>query len=156
MKLLTMLTLLACATFSASASAAPRFERQDWAREPANGLPIVPWLAGTATLPDTQQPLFTLTSTASTTRADGWAAARAGGFFLRVRVTDPAHRQDRNAAHLYEGDSLQFAVDALGNGAPTGSAVAVRLPPSRRPRPQRHRHGVLTRPAGRPTRLAGL
>lgn len=126
MKLLTFLLLLAGSSSAVQAVTTPQFELEPWARTPASGRSEIPWLTGSATLPNAQKPQFILTSTATSARAEGWVAARASGLFLRVRVTDPTHRQDKNAAQLYEGDSLQFAVDALGNGAPTGSVVAVR------------------------------
>lgn len=118
MKTLTFLTALLMSTHLAHA-AGPRFELTPWPWADRAGLLATP-------APDAEPgaPLFTLTGTNSDVRAEGWLTGGPAGLHLRVRVQDADHRQNAGAARLYEGDSLQFAVDALGDGpydAPTSA-----------------------------------
>jgi predicted esterase len=84
--------------------------------QPEN-LPIIPWLADSASPWTDGPPTFTLNAEASQTSAKGWVAISSEHLLVHVEVSDPQHINDKTAANLWDGDSLQLAIDGLGDGS---------------------------------------
>jgi predicted esterase len=78
--------------------------------------PQLPWIEVNTDTQPSGPPLFTLTDDENRVAGEGWAAVSTEALHLIVIVEDPTHVNNATGTNLWQGDSLQIAVDALGDG----------------------------------------
>lgn len=84
---------------------------------PAANLPVIPWLADSASPWKDGPPMFSLATPDTLASARGWAALTPEHLLLHVEVTDPRHINNKTGSSLWDGDCIQIAVDGLGDAA---------------------------------------
>jgi len=79
-------------------------------------LPDIPWIAKDLKAFYSSEPLFSIASDDSETAARAWVAVNRSAIIIRVIVSDDYHINTRSAAMIYDGDAIQFGIDANGDG----------------------------------------
>jgi len=79
-------------------------------------LPEVPWITNGFNFLVKNNPLFSINSNDSETAAKGWVGVNKNEVIIRIIVTDDYHINKQTGANIYDGDAIQFGIDANGDG----------------------------------------
>ena len=77
----------------------------------------IPWVKTADTSWKGGEPTFQIEAGPDKASAKGWAALDEQAFLLRVEVKDAQHFNGKTGPNLWDGDSLQIAIDGLGDGS---------------------------------------
>ena len=83
---------------------------------PAN-LQVIPWVQSNDQTWKQGNPFFHVADESGFLTADGWLGVTTKYILLRVIVKDQSQFNDKEKGNIWDGDSLQIGIDALGNGA---------------------------------------
>ncbi len=76
----------------------------------------IPWISGDINELYKTKPLFSISSDDSETAAKGWVGVNKNEIIIRVVVTDNFHINTRSSSSIWDGDAIQFGIDANGDG----------------------------------------
>ena len=76
----------------------------------------IPWISGDVNELYKTKPLFSISSDDSETAAKGWVGVNKNEIIIRVVVTDDYHINTRSSSSIWDGDAIQFGIDANGDG----------------------------------------
>ena len=110
----------ACCAWAGGLSGAepPRVEIVELTAGDVGGLPVLPWAAAGDTGWREGEPLFEIASEEHDTAARGWLAVTNDKLLIRIVVSDAEHYNHHvQGWGLWMGDSIQLAVDSLGDGS---------------------------------------
>ncbi len=79
-------------------------------------LPEIPWIEDDMKANYSSDPLFSIESDNSETAAKGWVSVNKDEINIRVVVSDDYHINTQSANMIYDGDAIQFGIDANGDG----------------------------------------
>jgi len=79
-------------------------------------LPEIPWIGKDLKAFYRSEPLFSIAADDSETAAKGWVGVNRDEIIIRVVVSDDYHINTRSSAMIYDGDAIQFGIDANGDG----------------------------------------
>jgi len=79
-------------------------------------LPEVQWVGKNIKSILKNKPLFTIKSNDSETAANGWVGINKDEIIIRVVITDDYHINNQSGPNIYDGDAIQFGIDANGDG----------------------------------------
>lgn len=86
---------------------------------PDPNLPIVPWVDDWNGEWDSSVPTFTIADQGCPTSAKGWVAVSDHAILLNVVVQESVHENHQTGGGIFDGDSIQVAIDARGDGSGT-------------------------------------
>ncbi len=76
----------------------------------------IPWIGEDIDELYKTKPLFSIASDDSETSAKGWVGVNKNEIIIRVVVTDDYHINTRSSSSIWDGDAIQFGIDANGDG----------------------------------------
>jgi len=76
----------------------------------------IPWIGKDLKAFYTTAPLFSIASDDTETAAKAWVGVNRDAIIIRVVVSDDYHINTRSSAMIYDGDAIQFGIDANGDG----------------------------------------
>jgi len=79
-------------------------------------LPEIPWISKDLKAFFKTVPLFSIAADDSETAAKGWVGVNRNEIIIRVVVSDDYHINTRSSGMIYDGDAIQFGIDANGDG----------------------------------------
>ena len=79
-------------------------------------LPEIPWIGKDLKEFFRSEPLFSIAADDTETGANGWVGVNRDEIIIRVVVSDDYHINTRSSAMIWDGDAIQFGIDADGDG----------------------------------------
>ena len=79
-------------------------------------LPQIPWMSENINSIFQTDPLFSIKSNDSETAAKGWVGVNNNEIIIRIVVNDDYHINSQSGTMIWDGDAIQFGIDANGDG----------------------------------------
>jgi len=95
----------------------PRIEITELQPPPATDVPVIPWVAANDDSWQQGKPVFEIAHETTELKAKGWFAVTQQAILLHIVVTDNTLVEGGSANSMTSADSIQVAIDALGDSS---------------------------------------